>query len=228
MVLEMKKISLLLFVSFVLFACSLADVDEESDFSPTYDKLVGCWVSTENVVQEEMNYDKIINEEPFSSCREICFRKDSTYTIRTKISKKTTTTFRYSDSSSVVVVNDSIVEMYGYYVNYQKVSKWGIVDDSIVSRAWVANSNTPVFFSNTIFGGTIKNDTFHSAMFELENYYKEDYLGKPYLWDSSVYSYNSLDYHRSSQSSNCGIFGSFINTSIYTIDSLKVAKQFWR
>lgn len=131
---KMTKVKLLLLIltQLVLFACSLADVDDESDFSPTYDKLVGCWVSMENVAQEEWDYDKVINEEPFSSCREICFRKDSTYTIRTKISKKTTTTFRNPDSSDVVVVNDSIVEMYGYYVNYQKVSKWGIVDDSVV------------------------------------------------------------------------------------------------
>ena len=226
----MNKVKLL-FLSIpllVLFACSLADVDEESDFSPTYDKLVGCWVSTENVAQEERNYEEIINEEPFSSCREICFRKDSTYTVRTKISKKTTTTFRYSDSSNVVVVNDSIAEMYGYYVNYQKVTKWGIVVDSIVSRAWVANSNTPVFFSNTIFGGTIKNDIYHGRIHELKNYYKKDYLGKPYLWESSVYAHNYLDYHRSNQSSNCGFFGLFINTNIYTIDSLKAAKLFWR
>ena len=222
------KLLLLILTLLVQFACSLADVDEESDFSPTYDKLVGCWVSTENIAQEERNYEEIINEEPFSSCREICFRKDSTYTVRTKISKKTTTTFRYSDSSNVVVVNDSIAEMYGYYMNYQKVTKWGIVDDSIVSRVWVANSNTPVFFSNTIFGGTIKKDIYHGRMHELKNYYKKDYLGKPYLWKSSVFVYNSLDYHRSSQSSNCGTFGLFINTSIYTIDSLKVAKQFWR
>ena len=51
------KLLLLLLSLLALFACSLADVDEESDFSPTYDKLVGCWVSTENVVQEEMNYE---------------------------------------------------------------------------------------------------------------------------------------------------------------------------
>lgn len=226
----MTKVKLLFWALslLTLFACSLADVDEECDFSPTYDKLVGCWVSTENVPHEERDFDQTTTEEPFSSCREICFREDSTYTVRTKISKKTTITFKNIDSSNVVVVNDSIVEMYGYYVNYQKVSKWGIVDDSIVSRAWVANSNTPVFFSDTKFGGTIRNDIYHGRMHELKNYYKKDYLGKPYLWESSVYAHNSLDYHRSNQSSNCGTFGLFINTSIYTIDSLKVAKQFWR
>ena len=64
MVLEMKKISLLLFVSFVLFACSLADVDEESDFEPTYDKFVGCWVSMENV-------PRIRNTDVFKSFRHV-------------------------------------------------------------------------------------------------------------------------------------------------------------
>lgn len=92
----------------------------------------------------------------------------------------------------------------------------------------MANSKTPVFISTTRFGGIIKNGVFHGGMHLLKNYYKDDYLGNPYLWESSVFVYNSLDYHRSSQSSNCGIFGLFINTNIYTIDSLKVAKRFWR
>ena len=112
----MNKVKLL-FLSIpllMLFACSLADVDEESDFEPTYDKFVGCWVSMENVPHEEGGIELIGKEEPFSSCREICFREDSTYTIRTKISKKTTTTFKNIDSSNVVVVNDSIFEAYGF------------------------------------------------------------------------------------------------------------------
>ena len=178
MELEMKKISLLLFVSIVLFACSLSDVDDESDFIPTYDKLVGCWVSTENVVYIDSLWGDVIKEEPFSSCREMCFREDSSFTLRIKISKNTTTTFRDKDSSSVVTVNDSIVEAYD-----------------------------------------IKNDVFYGGEFKLSISYWRGNFENAILYDS--WNNGMLPYHRSLQHDNCGNFGRYIDTTKYTLDSLR-------
>lgn len=217
MVLEMKKIYLLLFVSFVLFACSLSDVDDESDFAPTYDKLVGCWLSTENVAFEESDFEVKIKEEPFSSCREICFREDSSFTLRIKISKNTTTTFRNKDSSSVVTVNDSIVEAYGFYRDSSSVSQLGYVDDYRYFVSWVGSKGIPVFYEDEKLGGNIKNDAFYGGEFKLSIFY---WRGN--FENARLYWYNEkLAYHRSLQHSNCGNFGWYIDTTKYTLDSLR-------
>ena len=219
MVLEMKKISLLLFVSFVLFACSLSDVDDESDFAPTYDKLVGCWLSTENVAFEESDFEVKIKEEPFSSCREICFREDLSFTLRIKISKNTTTTFRDKDSSSVVTVNDSIVEAYGFYRDSSSVTQWGYEGGRRYIASWVVSNGIPVFYEKREFGGYIKNDVFYGGEFKLSISYWRGNFENAILYDS--WNNGMLPYHRSLQHDNCGNFGRYIDTTKYTLDSLR-------
>jgi len=217
----MNKVKLLLLMLslLVLFACSLADVDDESDFMPTYDKLVGCWVSTENVADEERDSKKIINEEPFSSCREICFREDSSFTLRIKISKNTTTTFRDKDSSSVVTVNDSIVEAYGFYRDSSSVTQWGYEGGRRYFASWVVSNGIPVFYEKREFGGYIKNDVFYGSGFQLSVAYWHGNFEHAILYDS--WNNGMLPYHRSLQHDNCGNFGRYIDTTKYTLDSLR-------
>jgi hypothetical protein len=218
----MNKVKLL-FLSIpllVLFACSLADVDDESDFSPTYDKFVGCWVSMENSPREEGRIEFIVKEEPFSSCREICFREDSTYTIRTKISKKTTTTFKNIDSSNVVVVNDSIFEAYGFEQDSSYVSQWGILYTKFIrGKAWVGSKGFPVFYDHVGFRRIIKNDVYYNVEYNLNHeYHPRGFYMKSHL--GYVYG-NDIAYRRSMQHDNCGRFGTYIDTTKYTLDSLR-------
>ena len=213
----MNKVKLLLLLSLLLlFACSLADVDDESDFAPTYDKLVGCWVSTENVTHEKDGIGLKIKEEPFSSCREICFRKDTTYTIRIKISTTTTTTFRNSDSSNVVVVNDSIVEVYGFFHDSSYVSQWGILYPNSSGGGALIGSKGISFYEKGVFRGIIKNDVYYSGEFNLNHrYFRGAYEKSDFSWG------NKLAYHRSLQHDNCGSFGMYIDTTKYTLESLR-------
>ena len=217
----MNKVKLLLLVlsQLVLFACSLADVDDESDFSPTYDKLVGCWVSTENVADEEDGFELIVKEEPFSSCREICFREDSTFTIRTRISKKTTTSFKNIDSSDVVIVNDSIVEAYGFDQDSSYVSQWGELVYSGKSKEWVGSKGIPVSSDIGGFSFTIKNNVLYSGDFNLfVSYWRGNFQ---YAHFYAYRDNKKLAYHRSMQLDNCGNFGKYIDTTKYTLDSLR-------
>lgn len=218
----MNKLKLLLLILTLLglFACSLADVDEESDFEPTYDKFVGCWVSMENLPHEEGGIELIVKEEPFSSCREICFREDSSYTIRTKISKKTTTTFKNIDSSSVVVVNDSIFEAYGFEQDSSYVSQWGVLYTKFYrGKAWIGSKGIPVFYNEVGFGRIIKNDVYYNVEYSLyHEYHPRGFYMKSHL--GYVYG-NDIAYRRSMQHDNCGRFGTYIDTTKYTLDSLR-------
>lgn len=217
----MTKVKLLFWALslLTLFACYLTDVDEESDFEPAYDKLIGCWVSTENIAHIDSSYRKTVKEEPFSSCREICFRKDSTYTVRTKISKKTTTIFRNPDSSNVVLVNDSIVEAYGFEQDSSYVSQWGELVYSGKSKEWIGSKGIPVSSDNGGFSVTIKNNVLYSGDFVLFVSYRRGNFEA-----AGLYGYRDnkkIAYHRSMQHDNCGNFGTYIDTTKYTLDSLR-------
>ncbi len=181
------KILMMLSSSFALFACSLADVDDESDFTPAYGRLVGCWVSTE------------------SGCREICFNADTSFTVVTNTSD-----------------GNSSVEMYGYISETSVVSKWGEVNDNWRVYVWAAISHTVPLDGSGLITPILNGDVMTMEL-------------NPYLepWSRGTFFYfNRHDeparsFVRAQGASNCGTFGSYLDTTSFTLESLRSRNNRW-
>ena len=91
----MKKIlaSLLALGMFAFCGCTYFDFDDESDYAPSVQDAVGCWVSTENLSAEvlvnkgtsyfqDFEYVDVI---PLKTCIELCINEDSSFTYVSRI-----------------------------------------------------------------------------------------------------------------------------------------------
>ena len=173
--------------SLMLFACSLADVDDDSDFTPAYGRLVGCWVSTD------------------SGCQEICFNADTSFTVVTSTSD----------------VN-STMEMYGYISMASVVTKWGEVNDDWDVYVWAANSQTlplvgsgeitPILHGNVM---TMTMGPYFESWSRGTSFYLKRY-GEP-----------AKSFIRAQSASNCGTFGSYLDTTSFTLESLRSRNNRW-
>ena len=89
-----KFIMLLVAFGILLNACSYFDyADDESDYAPSIQDAVGCWLSTENLSVDvkvdkttmyKIDYQHIVVT-PAQTCMEFCVRADSSFTYVARI-----------------------------------------------------------------------------------------------------------------------------------------------
>ena len=90
----MKKIlaSLLLLGMFAFCGCTYFDFDDESDYAPSVQDAVGCWLSTENLSTNVLvnkgttslpDY-QYVDAAPSKTCIEFCVQEDSSFTYIAK------------------------------------------------------------------------------------------------------------------------------------------------
>lgn len=201
------KIVVGILLGFILMqGCSITDVTDDNEFSPSLSSVVGCWVSTENI------QNSYLETLPFSTCKEICFRADSTFTVVINIKESE-------------ITKDSIFEAYGK-VFPNEPSMWGTDGNGWKSELWLANGHplrTGGYNSQLLVASA-------SSSIEIKKTSKNTIRDMEpdiswYFQDNSYYFYwNSSQriYYSSQESGTCGNFGRLIDTDLYTIDSLIV------
>lgn len=78
---------------FAFCGCTYFDFDDESDYAPSVQDAVGCWVSTENLsakvlVDKGTSYFQdfeYVDVFPLRTCMELCIKEDSSFTYVSRI-----------------------------------------------------------------------------------------------------------------------------------------------
>lgn len=84
---------LVLLGMFAFCGCTYFDFDDESDYAPSVQDAVGCWVSTENLsakvlVDKGTSYFQdfeYVDVFPLRTCMELCIKEDSSFTYVSRI-----------------------------------------------------------------------------------------------------------------------------------------------